>query len=458
MHIIAIIEILAQIYFISHAIKTDKPRYWIIILLIPWAGFTAYFFTEFLPEILQNQAAGDAIEHTGKSDQPANHKLAYITQGKLFHKSDSAPLKQIQSHFGQNLVDRAVRIHQKNEWKTKGAGSHFGGSALWGVDDADTDAIRVFVTSVTRSREKERLYFILESETVGGLFTYNYATDEENRLFHRNNFYAKDLDLNLETEQLVCSQMFPDGTSNIVMMNGDGSELRGITEGDSVDEAPSWIPGNQRRILFQSSGIARNKEGYIVGTGAASIQAIDLDNDRLTGVLEDNKYDFLQPRISPDGYLYYIRRPYEVSRYNDKTAIFDFFLLPFRLLRALFHYLNFFSLVYSQKPLTTASGPKTKGDDIKTIMLKGKIIDAEKALRKGTKIMGVPSLVPPSWELVRRSQDSSEKVVARNVAAFDISSDGTVAYSNGCGIFSLDSHGVSRLILKDNIIEEIIVD
>ncbi|MCP4106744.1 MAG: hypothetical protein GY749_14600 [Desulfobacteraceae bacterium] len=109
MHIIAVIEILAQIYFISHAIKTDKPRYWIIILLIPWVGFTAYFLTEFLPEILQNQTAGDAIEHTGKSDQPTNHKLAYITQGKLFHKSDSAPLKQIQSHFGQNLVDRAVR-------------------------------------------------------------------------------------------------------------------------------------------------------------------------------------------------------------------------------------------------------------------------------------------------------------------------------------------------------------
>ena len=327
-----------------------------------------------------------------------------------------------------------------------------------GGDQADPDAIRVFITSVCRSCDKDTRYYILESDSTGGVFTYNHETDEEKRLFHRNNFYAKDLDLNPETGQLVCSQTFADGTSNIVMMNGDGSGLSGVTEGDSIDEAPSWIPGKQRRILFQSSGVGRNKEGYIVGRSPASIQAVDLDQERVTGVLEDGRYDFLQPRIGSDGYLYYIRRPYETQQYDSAAAVADFFLLPFRLLRAFFHYLNFFSLVYSRKPLTTASRPKTQGDDFKTIMLKGKIIDAEKALRQGTKIMGVPSLVPSSWELVRRSEDHTEKVIAKNVAAFAIGSDGEIAYSNGCGIFALDRQGGPRLVLKDNIIEDILLD
>lgn len=53
-----------------------------------------------------------------------------------------------------------------------------------------------------------------------------------------------------------------------------------------------------------------------------------------------------------------------------------------------------------------------QGDDLKTIILKGKVIDAEKALRKESRIMGVPSLVPASWELVQRRQDGSETTVA----------------------------------------------
>lgn len=455
MHLFVITGLFLHIYLIIHALKTDKPGYWIIILFIPFVGAVYYFLSEFLPE-LQNQRGKELIKSSVKPASE-NCKLAYITQGKLFYKKKSSPQEQIHSHFAQSQIDRAVKINQKNEWKTKGSGSYFGGSALWGIDKEDSDAIRVFITGAAQGRESDTLYYILESDASGGLFSYDCATDKEKRLFHRNNFHAKDLMINTETGELICSQIFPDNTSNIVMMKDDGSDLHGITEGDSIDESPSWIPGKQRRILFQSSGVGRNKEGYIVGKGPTSIQALDLDNERVTPVLEDDKYDFLQPRISPDGYLYYIRRPYETPRYNDKIAIADFFLLPFRLLRAVFHYLNFFSLIYSQKPLTTAAGPKIKGDDLKTVMLRGRMIDAEKALRKGTKIMGIPSLVPSSWELVRQDQDGNQVVVAKNVAAFSISINGHIAYSNGCAVFSLDDSYKSRLILKDKIIEDIIV-
>ena len=50
MHLIAITEILVQLYFINHAIKNNKPRHWLWILLIPWAGFIIYFFTAFSRE------------------------------------------------------------------------------------------------------------------------------------------------------------------------------------------------------------------------------------------------------------------------------------------------------------------------------------------------------------------------------------------------------------------------
>jgi hypothetical protein len=143
--------------------------------------------------------------------------------------------------------------------------------------------------------------------------------------------------------------------------------------------------------------------------------------------------------------------------YRPEVAILDFFLFPFRLLRAVFHYLNFFSLVYSRKPLTTAAGPKMQQDDLKTIVLKGKVIDAEKALRSGVKIMGVPSLVPSSWELIRRNENQSEEIVAKHAAAFDISDDGTIIYSNGYGIFELNPQKRQSLLLKDRLIENLII-
>lgn len=89
-------------------------------------------------------------------------------------------------------------------------------------------------------------------------------------------------------------------------------------------------------------------------------------------------------------------------------------------------------------------------------MTRGKVIDAEKALRTGANTLGVPSLVPSSWELVRRSQNGNEKVVANSVAAFDISSEGTIAYSNGRGIFALADQRKPKLILKDNLIEDVV--
>ena len=58
MHLLLVLEIIAQIYFVVHAIKTDKARFWIyIIILVPWIGFLIYFVAEFLPEYQESPSA-----------------------------------------------------------------------------------------------------------------------------------------------------------------------------------------------------------------------------------------------------------------------------------------------------------------------------------------------------------------------------------------------------------------
>jgi hypothetical protein len=182
---------------------------------------------------------------------------------------------------------------------------------------------------------------------------------------------------------------------------------------------------------------------------------LDMTSGSVAPILDDPRYDFLRPRVDPAGNLLFIRRPYEAPRYTTGSLIIDALLFPFRLLRAIFHYLNFFSLMYSRKPLTSASGPATQAD-IKQILLQGRRIDAEKALRSAETVQGVRSLVPQSWVLVRRGQQGTETVLATNVASFDIGADGTIVYSNGQAVFVLEQDGSSALATTGELVAEVV--
>src|SRR5262249_54000118 len=149
-------------------------------------------------------------------------------------------------------------------------------------------------------------------------------------------------------------------------------------------------------------------------------------------------------------FLYFIRRPYETPRYGMENAVTDTLMFPFRLLRALFHYLNFFSLMYTRKPLITASGPAVQAD-LKAILLHAKLLDAEAALRTGVRLNGGASRVPASWQLVCRSPQGEEHVLASHVASFDIASDGTILFSNGYGVFALDGANPPQVLLRDQV-------
>ncbi|MGA1841028.1 MAG: TolB family protein [bacterium] len=216
-----------------------------------------------------------------ESNQNSEIKFAYLSQGKLFFKDGDREVSQIESEFGNDIIKRSLEIHQRNEWKTKDQNTYFSGGILWNVKDFDPKAIRIHVSGVSRSPEKEKLFFVLQSNNIGGLFLYDLSKNNEKRLFHKENFRARDLNLHPTFKLITCSQYFQNGTANIIIMNEDGRDLQAITEGDSFDEAPSWIPGNKRQIVFQSAGVARNEQGYAIGIGPFTIQKIDLENGNL---------------------------------------------------------------------------------------------------------------------------------------------------------------------------------
>jgi len=397
-------------------------------------------------------AAVHDAAHQSHLDRVANGQtVAFISEGKLFYRAAHGEVKQLHSPYVQDMLDKMEKHRERNAWKQN---TSFGVSASGAMRQFDGDGAHINATAMQFDEQGRILYFLQDSG-MGGLFSYELATGVERRILHRQNLALTDMNLDQASGKLLASSMNKTGVANLVMLNREGDDYRELTGGDTLDTSPCWIPDAEKQVLYQSTGIARNQSGVALAFGNASIQMLDMKTGSVSPVLDDPAYDYLHPRVCQQGNLHFIRRPYEAPKYETSNALLDVLLFPFRLLRALFHYLNFFSMMYSRKPLTSASGPALNAD-LKEIILKGKRIDAEKALRKENMVNGVPSLVPASWQLVSRNRQGLETVLATNVVAYDMRTDGSIIYSNGRGVFLLGNGRQSSLILKSELVADVI--
>jgi hypothetical protein len=386
-------------------------------------------------------------------------KLAYLAHGRLFYRNNGTA-ELIESQYGQEVVKRALERQAKNEWKSSGTSTSalFSRGSLWGSGD-DSRTVAVKISSVVPGDGDNELLYVVSTEAVGGLFKYDIATKKETRIFHKEKLWLTDLCKQSQGNLVACGKRMVNGTSRLAVINGQ--DVSEITEGDSVDEAPSWIPGPGKKLVFQSAGVARNQNGVMMGVGHTYIQQLDLETGSINTLLENESFDFLAPRKNEQGDLFFIRRPYESpfsKPYPVGKMLLDIVLFPFRLARAFFHYLNFFSIAFSKKPLTTASGPKVEGPDEKTLFLKGRMIDAQKFIEEQGKSNEAPSLVPKNWQLMRRSSDGKESVLADAVLSYDFDQAGNVIYSTGISVFRLDAADRNKtLLFKDKLVDTVIV-
>lgn len=404
--------------------------------------------------LLQNGGTQQAAATRTSSEiakEAASLGVAFVANGKLFHREQGAEPHLLQSSYVQEALDRRERTKQRHSWKQD---TSFNIASGGGRRSFQGNEAPIVTTSTVFDRHSNSLLYFIKDEIIGGLFASVPGSSAEQRVLLKQGLHLTDLNLSPDGQMLCASSRQDEGIANIAVLARDGSKLREVTSGDTVDASPAWIPGVENRLLFQSCGFARDAQGYVIAQSNATIQMLNLETGELAPILEDARFDFIKPRVDAQGNLLFIRRPYELPKYSAANFFSDTLFFPFRLLRAVFHYLNFFSLMYSRKPLTSATGPMLHAD-IKNIILQGKRIDAEKALRQESRIHGVPSLVPASWQLVSRNQQGAECILATNVASYDLCSNGRIVYSNGRGVFMLGNSGESALVLKSDLIAEV---
>lgn len=383
-----------------------------------------------------------------------SRSVLYIAQGKLHLKEPNKPPRLIESKFGRSLIDRASQIYNRNAWKTQGTGAKFmSGRMLW-AEQSSAPLVPVVVTGVSRGTcEGEWLYSLATDEVTGVFALRNQASDEQ-RLFHTADFRVSQLNAHPSQDRVACVIQSRE-LSHIGVMRGDGSELTDVTQGDSIDRAPSWIPGSSDELIYQSAGIGRNQDGIHTGASPARVEKLNAATGEMVTLLEDENQDFLDPRMDTTGNLYCIRKPYRANvKFNPFRALLDLVLFPFRLLFAIFQYMNFFAVRYTGKTLVTSGDRRQKQADLRQMMMLGNLMQAQRDAEYAP-AYDRQGLVARSWELVKQQPGGDLQVIARGALSFDLCDDGSIVYTDGSHVFLLQADGKEELV-SDQFISQVI--
>jgi hypothetical protein len=387
-----------------------------------------------------------------------SRSVLYITHGKINLKEPDKPPRLIESKFGQSLIDRASRIRERNDWKTQGTGAKFmSGRALWGGDAQDASEMTPAVTGISRGTRDGEFLYSLATDEVTGVFALRNQASEEQRLFHTADFRISQLNAHPSEDRVACVVQHRD-TSNIALMRGDGGEFTDVTQGDTIDRAPSWVPGSTHELIYQSAGIGRNEQGMHAGVAPAHIEKLDVNSGDIVTLLQDETHDFLDPRMDAAGNLYCIRKPYvpPTSKFNPLRALLDLVLFSFRLLFAFFQFMNFFTARYTGKTLVTSGDRRQKQADIRQMMMLGNLMQAQRDAEHSPE-RDREGLVARSWELVKMPAAGSElQVIERGVLSFDLCGDGAIVFTDGNNVFLLEENGKKEKLVKDRFISQVI--
>ncbi|MBQ9121776.1 MAG: hypothetical protein IJY12_05400 [Clostridia bacterium] len=384
----------------------------------------------------------------------------YIAEGKAYCFRDGKAT-ELDSKVLKSYVDRVKTSARRTEWKYSGSGAEFTGTYRAGAD-AESRVASIFSrVHCLRTWEDEVLYSLTIDRTSG-----IYRKTEDNAasdgivISDAENAYH---DFDIRNGRIVLSAAFA-GESHIGIMRLGENICDMYTEGHSWDSAPVWSAVSPDRIYFCCAGLpieeapeptADHPKSYsdmvnemyssatVAPRGASAICLLDLVAGTIDEVLSNGKYDYLHPQSTPDGSLYYIRRPYRASSGGSGAlgCLGDIFLLPVRLIGALFGFLNVFSAKYSGKTLSKNTDVKNR--DERQMLIDGNLIHAEEEL-KANKRHGDknPGIIPRSWELRRIAPDGSDTLIRAGVAAFRVDEeDGSILVSNGSHILRLTTDG-----------------
>jgi hypothetical protein len=336
--------------------------------------------------------------------------------------------KEFASPFAIEKYEKEKRFFDNNAWRNQTDQSDPGGMIsrrmLWGARAARTPPRKPRMRYV--QRVNDRCYYVLELTRACGLFYYDLKKEEEIRLFHREVFAPRGVHVSSNFE-IVTTAADEDGSCHVVLLDNEGRQVKQLTSGDCIDENPFIHKGE---IYYQSTGIARTREGFAALYAPAEICKLNLESGSLESVKSYPNFDCLLPKTDDAGNVYYIKAPYQNNQVSMKNHFLDLVLFPYRLTVAILAFLNVFSMFFAKRPLKTSGGPDLAGLDLTKRHLHNRVVDIQHTMRKEGKKVAAPS----DWKLIRL-RNGAEEELATNVVWYDVSPEGKIIHTDGFAVY-----------------------
>ena len=391
-----------------------------------------------------------------------SHSYFYISDGAMFYHTDTGD-RPIRSEVLESYLRKIRENANRNEWKRTGSGAQFTGTFEAGAD-AQSRVAAVNANVGCLGFNKGDLVYAIRIDETAGIYR-KFKDDHTQDGIVISSGDTAYLDFDFAGERLVVSAAFA-GESHIGVLEEGRTVCDMYTDGRSWDSEPVWSKTNPNEIYFSSAGLAVNHssdeqeppQGIPYGMyrmmqgsanlvkGPSAICLMNITEGTMRELLERDDFDFVHPQSTPDGSLYYIKRPYKQT--NNKSSagcLVDLFLFPFRMIRALFGFFNFFSVKYSGKTLSHTGNVKRR--DEAQMFIDGNMIQAEKELKEnqshGDKN---PGIIPRTWELHRRAANGEDTLIRRGVVAYRVLNNGDILISNGSGVLCHHTDGSEEKI------------
>lgn len=205
----------------------------------------------------------------------------FISDGRLYLREADGRLREIESHFVKEKMQRDEKQRSADSWKSESMKENaFSSFNLWGNQTSGKAAVPFRFKNVIPA-EGNSIYYVMTNNLVTGLFKYSLEDEDELRLFHKNDFVEQGMDFSEEKRQFVVAVQEEDGRVNLKLLDEEGKIQETLTDGDSRDAYPRFSRANAKVVHFQSAGIGRDDEGFVWAYGPEAIIRLDMETNVL---------------------------------------------------------------------------------------------------------------------------------------------------------------------------------
>ena len=372
--------------------------------------------------------------------------IFFLSDGEMMVYAEGTA-RRMHSERKEKYIRVAHSLEERNAWKYEGAGAKFQQQVNPYERRSRMAEAACHVRAV--AAWKGKLLYALTTPEIGGLYVKDPADDaapEANWLSERE---FRPVDMQVQGDRVVMALDSILGERHIALMQGDTPRYEILTQGDTRDNAP-FLCADGRTLYYVSSGWARSEEGMPLAKGPSALLRLNLRTGELEEVAAGDEWDYLRPKVAPDGTLYVIRKPYQADT-PKRPGIID----KVKNIGAAFKGLGRLLQFMGDPEGAAKRTPRVAGQSAEAAqqrMLEGVMLEI--ATNKGN-TEDEAGCIPADWLLMRWTADGHLEEVCKGVADYDFDGEALI-YTDGRRIIRLED-GKKTVLHKAVFIPRLVV-